>query len=74
MSSDELATIKEALHRIEQAIVGDEKMGQRGIVQRLTDLERKIEAHDKFRRINGVSEIVTGAVFGLTHLREVMLK
>jgi len=72
MSSDELATIKEALHRIEQAIVGDEKMGQRGIVQRLTDLERKIEAHDKKLILWG--GIVTGAVFGLTHLREVMLK
>ena len=72
MSADELSTIKETLHRIEQAIVGDEKMGQRGIVQRLTDLEKQIAEHDKKLILWG--GIVTGCVFALTHFKDRFFK
>lgn len=72
MSADELATIKESLHRIEKAIVGDEEMGQLGIVQRLTHLEKQIAEHDKKLILWG--GIITGAVFALTHLRDKFFK
>lgn len=72
MSADELATIKETLARIEKAIIGDKEMGQRGIVERLTDLEKQIADHDKKLILWG--GIVTGAVFALTHLRDKFLK
>ena len=72
MSADELATIKESLHRIEKAIVGDEEMDQLGIVQRLTHLEKQIAEHDKKLVLWG--GIITGVVFALTHLRDKFFK
>lgn len=72
MSSDELRTIKDTLARIEKALIGDEEMGQRGIVQRLTDLEKQIADHDKKLVLWG--GMVTGIVFALTHLRDKFLK
>jgi hypothetical protein len=72
MSADELATIKETLHRIEKAIVGDREMGQRGIVVRLDELEKHIAEHDKKMVLWG--GIITGCVFALTHLKDKFFK
>jgi hypothetical protein len=47
MSADEIASIRESLHRIEQALVGDPQMGHKGIAQRLSDVEKTTEEHSR---------------------------
>jgi len=41
MSEDKLDDIKDAVERMERALVGDEKMGSTGIIHRVKDLEKK---------------------------------
>lgn len=43
MSSDALSDLKTQLDRIERALVGDEAMGQPGVVNRLAAVESRVE-------------------------------
>ncbi len=65
MSADELASIRESLHRIEKAIIGDPDVGHKGIAARVDDIEKKVEAHG--RKLLLWSGIVAGASVIITH-------
>ena len=47
MSADEITSIRESLHRIEKALIGDPDMGHKGIAQRLSDVEKTTEEHSR---------------------------
>jgi hypothetical protein len=59
MSQEELSSIKEALNRIEKALVGDPEMGHTGIAERLKSVEDQAHATD--RKLLLWSGIFTGA-------------
>jgi hypothetical protein len=74
VSSDEIQSIKASLHRIEQAICGDEEMGHKGIAKRLTEVELREEVRaGEIRKIDRKlatwGGIVTGASVIITHLK-----
>jgi hypothetical protein len=58
MSTDELSSIKEALNRIEKALVGDPEMGHTGIADRLKAVE--MQARETDRKLLLWSGIFTG--------------
>lgn len=58
MSTEEMSSIKEALHRIEKALVGDPEMGHTGIADRLKAVEA--QARDTDRKLLVWSGIFTG--------------
>jgi hypothetical protein len=47
MSQEELSSIKEALTRIEKALVGDPEMGHTGIAERLKSVEDQARETDR---------------------------
>lgn len=49
MSADEMQIIKESLSRIEVALMGDPKMGNKGIVVRLSEVEAEARANTAWR-------------------------
>jgi hypothetical protein len=59
MSQEELSSIKEALTRIEKALVGDPEMGHTGIAERLKSVEAQAQETD--RKLLLWSGIFTGA-------------
>jgi len=59
MSQEELSSIKEALNRIEKALVGDPEMGHTGIAERLKSVEAQAQETD--RKLLLWSGIFTGA-------------
>lgn len=67
MSTEEVQSIKETLHRIESALVGDPAMGHKGIAQRLDTVEQRTDAHDRKLLVWGGA--FTGASVVLTHLK-----
>lgn len=67
MSTEEIQSIRESLHRIEKAIIGDPDMGHKGIAARVDDIEKKVEAHG--RKLLLWSGIVAGASVILTHFK-----
>ena len=58
MSQEELSSIKEALTRIEKALVGDPAMGHTGIAERLKSVED--QARETDRKLLVWSGIFTG--------------
>ena len=71
MSIEEIQSIKESLARIETALVGDPKMGNKGIVVRLADVEVETRTNTQWRDTvkakvgllaTGVSLLVAAAV------------
>lgn len=58
MSTEELSSIKEALNRIEKALVGDPAMGHIGIADRLRAVEA--QAHETDRKLLLWSGVFTG--------------
>ena len=67
MSADEIQSIRESLHRIEKAIVGDPQMGHKGLAQRVTDVEVKADTSDRKLLVWG--GIATGVSVVITHLK-----
>jgi hypothetical protein len=65
MSADEIQSIRDSLHRIEKAIIGDPAMGHRGIAARVDAIEKLVEAHG--RKLLWWSGIVAGASVIITH-------
>lgn len=63
----DMALLKESLHRIEKAIVGDLDMGHKGIAKRLYDVERK--AHEHSMRFYVWGGITTGAALIISHFK-----
>jgi hypothetical protein len=47
MTPDAFDKLHSSVQRIEKAIVGDEAMGHKGIVERLEDMEHRLNAHEK---------------------------
>lgn len=47
MTPENFNRLQESVDRIERAIVGDPKMGHRGIVDRMEWIERKVAGHEK---------------------------
>lgn len=47
MSQEELSSIKDALNRIEKALVGDPEMGHTGIAERLRSVEAQAHATER---------------------------
>lgn len=68
MSTDEITVIKESLHRIEVALIGDPSLGNTGIVARLASVETKTDAMDKKQLVWG--GVVTGASLALGSLKD----
>jgi hypothetical protein len=67
MSTDEIQSIRESLHRIEIAIVGDPSMGHRGIAARMDAVEKCVDSQGK--RLLLWSGIVAGASVIITHFK-----
>lgn len=67
MSADDLRIVKDALHRIEKAIVGDSEMGHKGIADRLNDVEAKTDAMDK--KLIRWGGVLLGASVVIEHLK-----
>lgn len=63
----DMALLKESLHRIEKAIVGDLDMGHKGIAKRLYDVERK--THEHSMRFYVWGGITTGAALIISHFK-----
>jgi hypothetical protein len=61
MSADEIQSIRDSLKRIETALMGDE-LGNRGVVPRLSDAEKKLEIHDRKFLQWGTILTVTGTI------------
>jgi hypothetical protein len=47
MSTEELSSIKDALNRIEKALIGDPEMGHTGIAERLKHVEAQAQETDR---------------------------
>lgn len=71
MSTEEIASIRASLHRIELAIVGDPQVGHKGLAQRMTDNEAKTDAVDKKLLVWG--GVVTGVGIALPYLKAKLL-
>ncbi len=67
MSTEEIQSIRDSLHRIETAIVGDPGMGHKGLAQRMTDVEAKTDA--SARKLILWTGIATGASVVVTHFK-----
>jgi hypothetical protein len=74
MPTDELEALKtnveamkDAVHRIEKAIVGDLEYGHKGIAKRLYDVEKKTSEHSMRFYVWG--GITTGAALIITHFK-----
>jgi hypothetical protein len=74
MPTDELETLKsnveamkDAIHRIEKAIVGDLDMGHKGIAKRLYDVEKKTSEHSMRFYVWG--GIASGVAIIATHFK-----
>ena len=65
MSTEEIQSIRESLHRIEKALIGDPEMGHKGIAARVDAIEKTVEAHGK--KLLLWSGIVAGASVLITH-------
>lgn len=65
MNEDRLKEIQISIKRIEGALVGDETLGHKGIVKRLTEAELKQEATDgEVRKIDRKLAVWSGAATG----------
>lgn len=63
----DVASMKDAVHRIEKAIVGDLDMGHKGIAKRLYDVEKKTSEHSmRFYLWGGIT---TGAAIIIGHFK-----
>jgi aminopeptidase-like protein len=71
MSTEEIASIKESLVRIETAIVGDPQMGNKGLAQRISEVENK--NGDIERKLILWGGVITGISVTLTHLKTKIL-
>jgi len=67
MSADEIQSIRDALHRIEIAIVGDPAHGHRGLVARMDAVEKTQSEHGKRFILWG--GIATGLSIAVTQLK-----
>lgn len=67
MSTEEIQSIRESLHRIEKAIVGDPAMGHKGIAERLSIVETKADNNDRKLLVWG--GIATGVSVVVTHFK-----
>ena len=67
MSTEEIQSIRDALHRIEIAITGDPAMGHRGLTSRIADVEKAQEGVE--RKLLLWSGMITGAWFVLSQLK-----
>lgn len=67
MSADEIQSIRESLHRIEKAIVGDPSMGHRGLASRMDVVEKMVDQQG--RKLILWSGIVAGASVIITHFK-----
>lgn len=67
MSTEEIQSIRESLHRIEKAIVGDPDMGHKGLAERMTAVEAKADHNDRKLLVWG--GIATGVSVVITHLK-----
>jgi hypothetical protein len=63
----DVTAMKDAVHRIEKAIVGDLDMGHKGIAKRLYDVERK--THEHSMRFYVWGGITTGAAIIIGHFK-----
>lgn len=71
MSADEIQSIRDSLHRIEQSLMGDPKMGNRGLVSRIESLESQQGLTEKKLLVWG--GIITGASIVITHFKTKIL-
>lgn len=73
MSVEEIQSVRESLHRIETALIGDPRMGNTGIVARLESVERETRETTAWReRLNvRIGMIATGISFAATAAIEV---
>lgn len=71
MSTDEITSIRDSLHRIEKALVGDPQMGHKGIAQRLSDVEKTTEEHS--RKLWIWTGMGAGLGVALSHLKTKIL-
>ena len=67
MSAEEIQSIRESLHRIEKAIIGDPDLGHKGIAARLDAIEKVVDAQGK--KLLVWSGIVAGASVIITHFK-----
>lgn len=67
MSAEEIQSIRESLHRIEKAIIGDPDMGHKGIAARVDAIEKVVDAQGK--KLLLWSGIVAGASVIITHFK-----
>lgn len=67
MSAEEIQSIRESLHRIEKAIIGDPDMGHKGIAARMDAIEKIVDAQGK--KLLLWSGIVAGASVIITHFK-----
>ena len=67
MSVEEIQSIKDSLHRIEQALMGDPTMGHRGIVSRLETVEQ--QQNEQGKKLILWGGIAAGVSIALTHLK-----
>jgi len=67
MSAEEIQSIRESLHRIEKAIIGDPDMGHKGIAARVDAIEKIVDAQGK--KLLLWSGIVAGASVIITHFK-----
>lgn len=73
MSVEEIQSIRESLHRIETALVGDPAMGNKGIVARLNETELDVRKILRWRdsvklRLGFVASVTALIVTGLIEL------
>lgn len=64
MSTEEIQSIRDSLHRIELALVGDPAMGNKGLVARMSEVEKEASENTTWResvkaRVGVVAAVVS---------------
>ena len=72
MSADEIQSIRESLHRIEVAIIGDKSLGHRGLASRMEAVEACVSEHN--RKLILWGGIVTGLSLAATQFKSILFK
>lgn len=73
MNTDEIRTVKEQLDRIETCLVGDPKMGHRGLVASRDNHEKRITALERVVLYGmGAGLAVSGIVGAVHFLKDVL--
>lgn len=65
---EQLAELRDGLDRIESALIGDQAMGNPGLVPRMRSVEEKVESHDRKLLVWG--SFITAALAVAEFLKE----